>query len=94
MQNFEEREVKLQPTCLTCEHRCALGYIEEEDCFYCMLGVSKEDEDHVKEIEFDGKEYDDRFREIMKLKSDTDRREDSPRLIKLNNVCQFYKPEE
>lgn len=94
MSDFDKRKVELQPTCFTCEHSCALGDMDEDDCFYCMLGLSTQDRDHVKDIVWGGYEYDESFRETMKLGKPSEGYWDSPRLVKLDNVCQFYKSDD
>lgn len=47
MGQFEEREVRSQPTCNKCAHY--LDEVDEDYGGYCLLGISQEDRDYILE---------------------------------------------
>ena len=95
MGQFEERELKYLHTCWGCKHYCVDTNGEDEG--YCLLGLSKEEKDHIWEsfMEFN---WDDKTYELLKMPVNGDYY-DSLRMVEPETVCQFwerpkYEPEE
>lgn len=90
---YTQRRIKTSPCCFSCKYRGAYETeYEEFTLCYCMLGVSKDDWEHVNRIEGEGEDWDERFCNIMMV-NDNDCIEDSPRVVEPDDVCQFYERE-
>ena len=96
MSKFEEREVKLVPTCLTCKYHREFGneYFADVNV-YCMLGASYWETKYVDLMERDKQDWDDRYCKIMMITLDEEGFPvESKRHVPHNSICQFYEKDE
>ena len=89
--NYDERKLRFQPMCGTCKHCLSCRDKEGVEGTYCMLGVSEDDLEHVRDISSNLTDFDSRLREIMKLFPESTSFFGSPRWVAEYFVCQFYE---
>ena len=90
MGKFEERNLKTVSLRRICEH-CVhyVADIDEDDCGYCLLDLTEDDKEYLEDHTLDNT-CPKRVCEILQIPEDTDDWLSSPRLVKYNNVCQFF----
>ena len=95
MSEFDERKIKIQPTCLTCKYHREYGneYFDDMD-IYCLLGASFWETRYVDLMERDGQDRDAIYDKIMKITTDDEGAVvGCDRLLPHNSICQFYEEE-